>query len=627
MQKYGALGVGIATISSLHHHLHSWVHQQSAPPCLLLKLSHLGNLCKPTHIPYLHCQARRDLHFAGFSSSAPLPRPPSHDDHQQKLSSEAAGGNVLRETLECLESAPAKPEICTADELHYVSVPGTPWKLALWRYPPHPQVPARNHPLLLLSGVGTNAIGFDLDPSVSFARYMAEQGFDTWILEVRGAGLSKIEGQPTSSQLAKAANGALRNIKGGGIMEPVESETVEEMDGSLWSDSKVASSLSNVFAQITAKSRSFLDEGQSLLMSAPLLDKISGLLENFQLSDRYEEFRDRLKHFLEERQSSAVTKQIVALSNRLLKLLEDGQQAVSPQLSDLQDRLLSAAQIADLQERLITTIDDFQKLLDLVVTYDWDFDHYLEEDVPAVMDYIRCHSKPKDGKMHAVGHSMGGILLYALIASQKQNCGLASAVTLASSVDYTVSNSSLKMLLPLADPAQLLNVPAVPLGALMAAIHPLAVNPPYAMAWLSAQVSAQEMMDPELFKKLVLNNFCTIPAKLLLQLITAFQPHGLRNRTGTFMFKDNLSLATTPVLAIAGDEDLICPPAAVLDTAKALPENLLEYKLFGGKNNIHYGHYDLVCGRSARKEICPCITDFLVRHDSVNEDLNAGIAR
>jgi hypothetical protein len=33
-----------------------------------------------------------------------------------------------------------KPAICTADELHYVSVPNSDWTLALWRYLPSPQV-------------------------------------------------------------------------------------------------------------------------------------------------------------------------------------------------------------------------------------------------------------------------------------------------------------------------------------------------------------------------------------------------------------------------------------------------------------------------------------------------------
>jgi hypothetical protein len=33
-------------------------------------------------------------------------------------------------------SRPAKPAVCTADELHYASVDGAGWRLALWRYRP-----------------------------------------------------------------------------------------------------------------------------------------------------------------------------------------------------------------------------------------------------------------------------------------------------------------------------------------------------------------------------------------------------------------------------------------------------------------------------------------------------------
>lgn len=32
------------------------------------------------------------------------------------------------------------------------------------------------------------------------------------------------------------------------------------------------------------------------------------------------------------------------------------------------------------------------------------------------MEYVRSQSKPKDGKLLAVGHSMGGILLYAMLS-------------------------------------------------------------------------------------------------------------------------------------------------------------------------------------------------------------------
>ncbi|KAJ6411370.1 hypothetical protein OIU84_008022 [Salix udensis] len=52
-----------------------------------------------------------------------------------------------------------KPGICTADELHYVAVSNSEWKLALWRY----CLPS---------------------PKSSVARFMSDQGFDAWTLEL-----------------------------------------------------------------------------------------------------------------------------------------------------------------------------------------------------------------------------------------------------------------------------------------------------------------------------------------------------------------------------------------------------------------------------------------------------------
>lgn len=54
-----------------------------------------------------------------------------------------------------------------------------------------------------------------------------------------------------------------------------------------------------------------------------------------------------------------------------------------------------------------------------------------------------------------------------------------------------------------------------------------------------------------------------IPSKLLLQLSTVFQEGGLSDRTGTFFYKDHLGKSNVPVLALAGDQDLICPSEAV----------------------------------------------------------------
>ncbi|XP_059308748.1 uncharacterized protein LOC132059927 [Lycium ferocissimum] len=520
-----------------------------------------------------------------------------------------------------------KPSLCTADELHYVSVNNSDWKLALWRYIPPPQAPKRNHPLLLLSGVGTNAIGYDLAPGSSFARYMSGEGFDTWVLELRGAGLSVQESDSTkieksanivSEQMEAAADNATDKVLSAAPQSTDVQSTLEESDiavvkeeptaiATMWDESRVVNQLSETFMLLSERVSGFLNESQSRIMSAKLFDQISKLLEDSFLYERFNETRGKLLSLLETRQNSAVADQVKDLTQKLVNIIEEGQRSVSPPL-------------VDLHERLTTTIEDFQKQLDLIVKYDWDFDHYLEEDVPAAMEYIKAQTAPKDGKLLAIGHSMGGIVLYARLSqcgSERREPGLAAIVTLASSLDYTSSKSALKMLLPLADPAQALNVPVVPLGALLAAAYPLSSRPPYVLSWLNDLISAADMMHPELLKKLVMNNFCTIPAKLLLQLTTAFREGGLRDRSGKIFYKDNLHKCNVPVLAVAGDKDIICPPEAVHETVKLIPEHLATYKVLGDANG-HYAHYDLVGGRMAAEHVYPCIIQFLSRYDDTS---------
>ncbi|KAK7280424.1 hypothetical protein RJT34_25488 [Clitoria ternatea] len=528
-----------------------------------------------------------------------------------------------------------KPSICTADELHYVPLSNSDWRLALWRYHPSPLAPPRNHPLLLLSGVGTNAIGYDLSPESSFARHMSCQGFETWILEVRGAGLSlrgsnskdiEESAHARSEQMEAVSesttNGAVASEKELNNIPSVVSEPeISAPNGvdtknvavkgdltrspTVKDESKLVARLTETIMRSSERVSGFLGEGQSKVMFAKFLDQISKLLVDSPLYEQFNEVRGKLATLLETKQNSRITGQIADLSQKLVNIIEEGQLSVSPPLFNLQARFTS-------------TIEDFQKQLDFMVKYDWDFDHYLEEDVPAAIEYIMTQSNPKDGKLLAIGHSMGGILLYSMLSQfgfEGKEPKLAAVVTLASSLDYTSSKSTLKLLLPLADPAQALNVPVVPLGAMLSAAYPLSSRPPYALSWLNTLISAEDMMDPDLLKRLVLNNFCTIPAKLLLQLTTAFRERGLCNRDGTFFYKDHLHKSNTPILAIAGDQDLICPPEAVEETVKLIPEHLVTYKVFGEPGGPHYAHYDLVGGRRAVEQVYPCIIEFLSCHD------------
>lgn len=68
------------------------------------------------------------------------------------------------------------------------------WNLALYRYRPR----GTPQPLPVLCGhgmAGTHLI-YDLHPDCSLARYLAGQGFDTWLLDLRGRGESWPDGGP-----------------------------------------------------------------------------------------------------------------------------------------------------------------------------------------------------------------------------------------------------------------------------------------------------------------------------------------------------------------------------------------------------------------------------------------------
>ncbi|CAO2204446.1 unnamed protein product [Urochloa humidicola] len=583
-------------------------HLSSSPPS---RASH----CAPPPPPPLRIRA--------FASARASP-PPSSPSPSPSTTGAVVSAGAAAAAAACEQGA-AKPAICTADELHYAPVPGTEWRLALWRYRPPPEAPKRNHPLMLLSGVATNAVGFDLSPGASFARHMSMQGFDTWIVEVRGAGLSMRGSEPVAAntksdmltdsgldESSTAEASVVAPAKNMSASQPQISEVPVIVDKNMVGTStpeepQLVTKLSNTLARLGETFSSYVKDSRLKNIADSFFDRVSELAPDASLAS-LEEVSEKILGLLELPQTSVISDQISNLSQRLVKILGEGQQNVSPRLFGW-------------QERLSATIEDLQKQLELIISYDWDFDHYLEEDVPAAMDYIKKQSVPKDGKLLAIGHSMGGILLYAMVSK----CGfegaepeLAAIVTLASSVDYTTSNSSLKLLLPLADPAEILRVPAIPLGALLSTTYPISSRAPYILSLLRSQISAKEMMDPELLSKLILNNFCTVPAKVLLQLTTAFRDGGLCNRTGTFFFKEHLHKIKVPVLALAGDEDLICPPEAVYETVKLIPQHLVTYKVFGEPEGPHYAHYDLVGGRKAVHEVYPCIIEFLSQHDKVS---------
>ena len=242
--------------------------------------------------------------------------------------------------------------------------------------------------------------------------------------------------------------------------------------------------------------------------------------------------------------------------------------------------------------------------------FGWAFDDYLLSDVPAairrVVELAGCE------RIHWIGHSMGGLLLYAYLA-RGDGSAIRSGVTVGSALDYSASRSGFHGMTGLA--GVLRAIPAVPIGAVAFASSPLVGR--WSSPFERFNVWASNV-EPRHWRTVCRKGFHAVSAPVMEQLASAMRPGGLTSRDGALAYIEGLARATAPVLAIAGDRDAQCPPDAARRTIEALGSPDKELAVFGpaGGHADHYGHFDLLMGLRAHTEVYPVIDRWLDAHDA-----------
>jgi pimeloyl-ACP methyl ester carboxylesterase len=238
----------------------------------------------------------------------------------------------------------------------------------------------------------------------------------------------------------------------------------------------------------------------------------------------------------------------------------------------------------------------------------WSFDDHLTADIPAAIDGVRRITGADS--VHFIGHSMGGLLLYAHLA-HTGGLGLRSGVTIGSSLDYCGSGS---WFLPLTRLRGLTrHVPAIPLGALQTLASPFGPSegPLHEFnIWLPNT-------DPRVWRKLQAIGWHSVSANVLGQLATAFDDGGLTSFDGRTRYLDGVHRADVPVMAIAGSVDRQCPPSAAQRTAAQLSHPASRLATFGKDHgeDDEYGHFDLMIGKRAPRETWPHVVAWLEDRD------------
>ncbi len=245
--------------------------------------------------------------------------------------------------------------------------------------------------------------------------------------------------------------------------------------------------------------------------------------------------------------------------------------------------------------------------------YGWHFEDYVYHDAPALLRKVLRETGAR--QVHWVGHSMGGMIAYALLMSPVHD-KIASAVTLGSPTMSDVGHPMLDFGLPYRALLRYLP-PRVPLGTLARLAAPLA-------PWLAARLSTSiaELgwhagnASVELLRALMLTAVDDLPVSLLREFARWYDTRSMSDRYAIFNFTENLERITAPVLIVAGSRDGLTP---VRDLRHAWERIASRDKAFCVAGTEHgfahdYSHADLILGLHAPDDVYPVILKWLDAH-------------
>lgn len=246
--------------------------------------------------------------------------------------------------------------------------------------------------------------------------------------------------------------------------------------------------------------------------------------------------------------------------------------------------------------------------------YSWGFADYAERDLPTAVSYILERANAQG--LHAVGHSMGGMVLYAL--GSQGISELRSITTVGSPLVSQLSlGATERRVLQLAaglGPATTFTPTAqkrVPLRRL------------FGTASLLGQLSTRladnillnaDNCDANVIGRMAREAIDDIPIKLIAE-ITAHMNGGIK---GPYDFESKLGNIRCPALVLSGSVDKVATPASVRACVERLTGADVRWRQMGipSGDRVDYGHVDLMMGRAAPDEVYPVILDFLQEVDA-----------
>jgi len=233
------------------------------------------------------------------------------------------------------------------------------------------------------------------------------------------------------------------------------------------------------------------------------------------------------------------------------------------------------------------------------------FDDYLDHDVPAVIAHVLQVTGARRAQW--VGHSMGGILAYALGGTRWEEKLAGGVVAVASPASFGHQRYLVRWARAGTILARRTRVPQRWITHMLAPFtgH---FDPPF-----SELVISERSMDPRVIRRMQANAFEDISAGVIRQFDDWVANDTLRSADRTRDYRQSMAAMRVPVLLIGGSKDMMAPPGCVRAAHERIGSAdktlLLVGKEFGSRAD--YGHGDVLLGREAPAEVYPAIEAWL----------------
>jgi pimeloyl-ACP methyl ester carboxylesterase len=233
--------------------------------------------------------------------------------------------------------------------------------------------------------------------------------------------------------------------------------------------------------------------------------------------------------------------------------------------------------------------------------WEWSFDEYVEHDVPAAIETVLAATG--HARCHIVGHSLGAVLVYAVLGDPRHADKVRSAVAIGGPASFRFQQKYLFHW-------PLRNLRFVRHAFLMRLLAPVAGY------WRPKILHNPENIAGATIRRFLVNGSVNFARNEMLQYSDWIANDQLRSIDQRRDYRKEMEKIATPVLFVAGNKDLLAPPPSVKDAydAVASADKKLVIASRGQALDANYGHLDLVLGRNAPKEIFPLVVEWLGAH-------------